>query len=208
MLVAVARSPSGTRWRRPIALLLALLIVGNELLYWARQISSGAWQFPRDLPLQVCDVAVFLVGWALCQPQRPRVTELAYLWGAAATSQALLTPDLSPVLSTYTCWKFFLSHGGVVVGVIYLAAGLGWRPERGAVWRVWGVANLYAAAIGVFNLVYAANKLYLCTKPLRPSLLNYLGPWPWYSLSMEVLALGLFWLCTAPFLIALRGGRR
>ena len=92
--------------------------------------------------------------------------------------------------------------------MIYLAAGLGWRPERGAVWRVWGVTNLYAAAIGIFNLVYATNKLYLCAKPLRPSLLNYLGSWPWYILSMEMLALGLFWLCTAPFLISLRSGHR
>ena len=188
-------------------MLLAVLIVGNELLYWARQISGGIWQFPRDLPLQLCDIAVFLVGWALCQPQRRRVTELAYFWGLAATSQALLTPDLSPILSTYTCWKFFLTHGGVVIGVVYLAAALDWRPARGAVWRVWCVTNAYAAAMGLFNLLTGANKLYLCAKPLRPSLLDYAGPWPWYLFSLEVFALLLFALCSAPFLAMQRTSR-
>ncbi len=202
VLVAVARASWGARWRRPIALLLALLIVGNELAYWWRQLAAGAWIFPRDLPLQLCDVVVFLMAWALCQPHRPRVTELAYCWGLAATSQALLTPDLTPVVSDYTYWKFFLTHGGVVVSAVYLAAGLGWRPTRGTVWRVFGVTNLYAAAIGVFNIACGANKLYLCAKPLRPSLLDWMGPWPWYILSMEILALVGFGLCVLPFIMA------
>lgn len=148
------------------------------------------------------------MAWALYQPHRPRVTEVAYCLGLAATSQALLTPDLPPVVAAYTCWKFFLTHGGVVAGAVYLAAALGWRPERGAVWRVWGVTNLYAAAVGLFNVVYGTNKLYLCAKPLRPSLLDWMGPWPWYILSMEALALLLFWLCTAPLLIAGRVNHR
>lgn len=184
-----------------IAHLVALLLAGNELSYWGRQLTGGVWMFPRDLPLQLCDVVVLLMAWALCQPHRPRVTEVAYCWGLVATSQALLTPDLPPVVSAYTCWKFFLTHGGVIVGAVYLAAGLGWRPSRGAAWRVWGATNLYAAGIGLFNLATGANKLYLCAQPLRPSLLDYLGPWPWYILSMELLALALFWLCTLPFLL-------
>ena len=193
--------------RRPLAGTLAILIVANELIYWACQFGRGAWTLPKNLPLQLCDVVVFLMGWALCHPQHRRVGELAYCWGIAATSQALLTPDLPPLVPAYICWKFFLTHGSVVVSAIYLAAGLGWRPARGALWRVWGITNLYAVLIAAFNAIIGTNYLYLCAKPTRPSLLDWLGPWPWYILGMEVLALLFFGLCHLPWVIADRTRR-
>ena len=184
--------------RQHAARILATVIVVNELWYWVYQIGRGAWTFPRDLPLQICDLAVLLVGWALWQPHRRRLTEIAYCWGAAGTLQALLTPDLPAQIPLWYFLKFFLTHCGVVVGVICLAGALGWRPQRGAVWRMLLVTDIYAAVIGIFNVIYGTNYLYLCAKPVRPSLLDWLGPWPWYILSLQVVGVALFGLCLLP----------
>ena len=207
-LVALARGRWAGQYRRPIAVTLAVFIVANEILYWGYQFGRGAWTLPRNLPLQLCDVVVFLIGWALCQPQRQRIGELAYFWGIAATSQGLLTPDLPAQVPAYIFTKFFLTHSGVIVAVVYLAAALEWRPGRGAVRRVWCITNLYAACVGLFNAVVGTNYLYLCRKPLRPSLLDGFGPWPWYIGSMELAALLFFGLCAAPFWPAQHHTRR
>jgi hypothetical integral membrane protein (TIGR02206 family) len=67
------------------------------------------------------------------------------------------------------------------------------------------VLNIYAALVGLFNAWYHTNYMYLCEKPEGASLLDWLGPWPWYILSGEAVALALFSLLWLPFRAANRG---
>jgi uncharacterized membrane protein YwaF len=55
-----------------------------------------------------------------------------------------------------------------------------------------------ATVLGL-NALLGTNYGYLCAKPENPSLLDHLGPWPWYLLSLEGLALALFLLLDLPF---------
>ena len=102
---------------------------------------------------------------------------------------------------------YFVSHGGVIVIICYGVFALGLRPEPGSVGRVFWITNLWAVVAAAVNGVLGTNYLYLCQKPAGVSLADFLPPWPWYILALEVLAVLSFLLYYAPFAVAdsLRG---
>jgi hypothetical integral membrane protein (TIGR02206 family) len=59
--------------------------------------------------------------------------------------------------------------------------------------------NILAAFDGAFNAIYQTDYMYLRAKPENSSLLNFMGPWPWYILAAEPVAIALFLLLYWPF---------
>ena len=172
---------------------IAIVLFGNEFASWVWAAAQGV----ARIPLQLCDLTLLLAVAALWS-LRPRVCELAYFWGIVASSQAILTPDLRLGFPDYWWVKFFMTHCGVVLSVVYLAVSGRVRLTSQSVWRVWGLTNLYAAIVGVINWAAGTNYGYLARKPMQPSLLDAFGPWPSYILVMEVVALALFFLAAWP----------
>jgi hypothetical integral membrane protein (TIGR02206 family) len=94
---------------------------------------------------------------------------------------------------------FFAAHGGAVAAVLMLTWGGLLKPRRGSLWRAVVGLNAYAASVGVFNAIFGTNYMYLCRKPASATLLDALGPWPWYILAGEAVALALFALMYFPY---------
>jgi hypothetical integral membrane protein (TIGR02206 family) len=65
--------------------------------------------------------------------------------------------------------------------------------------RAVGAVNLYLIGVAVVNAVLGSNYLYVARKPDSPTLLDLLGPWPWYILSMEAIGVTVFCLLYFPF---------
>jgi hypothetical integral membrane protein (TIGR02206 family) len=112
---------------------------------------------------------------------------------------ALLTPDLGGDVPAYAAVQFFVAHGAVVASVLFLLLTGALRPRPGSWWRVFLAGNVYAAAILLFDLRYGTNYLYLREKPAAGSLLDLFGPWPWYVLAGDAVALVVLWLLHLPF---------
>jgi uncharacterized membrane protein YwaF len=49
------------------------------------------------------------------------------------------------------------------------------------------------------NVAFGTNYMYLLRKPSAPTLLDHLGPWPWYLAGAELVGLLLFLLLYLPF---------
>ena len=82
---------------------------------------------------------------------------------------------------------FFVDHCGIIVAVLFLTWGLAMRPKSGSrCWRVWLVeSGLSGCALASVDWIFfTVNYGYLAGENHRTtSLLDYLGPWPWYILT-------------------------
>jgi len=195
--------------RRPGAWLkvLALILVVDELSWWVYLVAGGGepGQRAQPLPLQLCDVAIFIAAAALWTRQ-PLLVETTYFWALAGTIQALLTPELPQHFPTYPYFQYYVAHGGVVAAALLLVIGLRLRPWPWAAVRVAAVTIGYTVFVGLVDAVTGADYMFLRSKPSSPTLLDALGPWPVYLLSAAVLGLALFALLNAPFWLMRAGG--
>lgn len=198
MLTVWVRRAGGRRSEGAVRWALALVMAANMGALVVIGVLRGQTDWVDFLPMHLCDWLGFILIVALTT-KRQGAFELAYFWGLAGTSQGVLTPDLQWAFPHPYFFTFHVGHSGVIVAVVFLLAGCGMRPRRGAFWRAWLWLQVYALAAAATNWLLDENFGYLCAKPENPSLLDYLGPWPWYVLSLQGLALGLFFLLELPW---------
>ncbi|MGH8612725.1 MAG: TIGR02206 family membrane protein [Gammaproteobacteria bacterium] len=196
------RGPADERYRYALASVLALAEVSG----WIGAIRQGTLVFPFHL----CDLAALATTWALLVPRHHKVCLLAYFWGLAGSAHAIVTPDLSVPVRSFWGAQFFLTHAGIVWGATYLAATGRVRPNWPSLVWVWLMSNLYALTAGLLNWGFGTNYGYLAAKPLHPSLLDYLGPWPYYILGLEIVGIIslLFWYAPLAIVHARRPKQR
>jgi hypothetical integral membrane protein (TIGR02206 family) len=183
-------------WARPVRLTVGCLLALNEFGWWFFRYSHEGVH-ARNLPLQLCDVTCWATVIA-CLTLAPRIVEFDYFAGLAGAGMALLTPDLWSPWPSYPAITFFVSHGGIVIGVSVLVFGRIVTLKRGAVWRAFGMLVAYACVVGTFNAAFGTNHMYLCAKPGNASLLDAFGPWPGYLAIAAGVAFAVFWLLWLP----------
>jgi hypothetical integral membrane protein (TIGR02206 family) len=172
---------------------IALVNLGVEL--WLLRPSA----LPETLPLHLSDLAPYVAAYALWT-RRPGACALTYYWGLTLSTQSLLTPVLAgPDFPGLLFLGFFADHALVVWAAVFLTWGLGHRPS----WRGYRLTVLitgcWAVAVLAFNAAAGTNYGFLNAKPATPSLLDLLGPWPWYLVSEALLVLVGWALITLPW---------
>ena len=195
---------AGRRGGRSRLLATALLAFINLMAF---PLNQAAWMtlgrsLPLDniLPLHLCDIAAMTAGFALLT-RRPVLCALTYFWGLAATLQALLTPAIGLGFPSWPFIMFFIQHFAIVAAALYLPVVDGWRPQQ-PLWsdplRVFGWSAAYLVfALGI-NSLLGTNFGFASQPPENPSIIDHLGPWPWYLFSMHASGVVLFLLLALP----------
>jgi len=177
---------------------LAWVQIVNQLVWHGRKVWAGDWSPADSLPLHLCDGAVIVTVLALLY-RRPILTEIAYLWALAGALQACITPDITEGFPSYFYWQFFLTHAGLVICALFLVVSCRDTPRPGAWWRGWLATNAWAVLAALGNLAFGGNYMFLDHPPPTGSLLDELGPWPWYIVSAQGVTLASFALLLLPF---------
>jgi len=176
-------------------------LIVDELAWHGWNWATGQWTFQTMLPLHLCSVFVFLSAYMLITKSYP-VYEYAYFLGIGGAIQALLTPDAGRYgFPHFRAFQVMISHGSIVTAAIFMTVVEGYRPTWRSLLRVAVGANLYMLAVGMLNWAIGSNYLFIARKPETASLMDLLGPWPWYILSLEAVGLAICLLLYLPYAI-------
>lgn len=201
LFVWIARTWHDKGATRMLAWLLAGLAIISKVLTVAGVVTAGEWSARTGLPMNLCDWTGFAAMLALIFRWQTAY-ELAYFWGFGGGLQAMLTPDLPFDFPDPRAIEFFVNHGIALVAVIYLTFAERMRPWPISIVRVFLISQLYLLIALIFDYALDANYGYVRAKPEHASLMDYLGPWPVYLLSLELLSLIFSCLYYAPFFVA------
>jgi hypothetical integral membrane protein (TIGR02206 family) len=187
--------------RDRLGLLIAALLLVQEAIHIWLLASHYGRPLHDLLPLHLCGLSVLLCAWVLAA-RSYRAYEVVYFWAWGGTTQALVTPDLAVGFPDPAYVAFFVGHGLVLVAVLYATLVYRFRPTPVSILRSITALAAVAAVVAPINLALGTNYLFLCAKPERASLMDYLGPWPWYVASLAGLAVLSSLIYYAPFWIS------
>jgi hypothetical integral membrane protein (TIGR02206 family) len=202
-----ARGDPGAAWIPWFRRALALLLVANAVVTHVSLLRDGQWDEALHLNLHLCDAATAACVVALLYPG-VAAFELAYFWGLVATLQGVVTPAIDERFPHPVFLQFFVLHAGVVTAAVFLAFGMRMTPRPWVVPRMMLWTNAMAAVAAVGCLLTGGNYMFLREPPSQQSLLDLLGPWPWYLLAAEVVAAIVFSLLAVPFWFRKRAERQ
>lgn len=158
------------------------------------------FRFESLFSLHLCSIAIFLCIILLIK-YNEFMFETLYFWGLGGATQALLTPDISIYgFPHFRFFQVFLSHGLIIATIIYFIFIEDKKIRKGSLKRVLITTNIYAIFVFFVNSLFKTNYLFINHKPYTPSLIDLLGPWPFYIIWLELIMILVFSLLYMPVL--------
>lgn len=179
-------------------LIYSLILSEGSLHIW--RIYVGKWTLATSLPFHLCGISIIFSIFMLIN-KNFYLFELTYFWGLIGAFIAIITPSLDVNYTHYRFWQFLIAHASIILAVVYMIFVENYKVNYKSVWKTFGITNIIAIIVGIINIVLDSNYLFLCAKPASSSitLYDFLGPWPWYILTIEILAIIVFHIWYIPF---------
>lgn len=181
-------------------LILASLIIPEVALYiW--YVVSDIWDIKSSLPLELCSITLIL-SIVMLITRSKLLFHILFFAGTMGALQALITPNLWYPFPHFRFFHFFIAHMAIILAVLYMT----WIEKYRPTWKSIGLAmiflNVLLLIVGGINYWLGANYMFLMHKPDTASLLDVLGPHPYYLFVEEGVALFLFVLLYFVFFVA------
>lgn len=174
-------------WRKTelaIAFSLIVFEITNQLWMYVH----GVWKMGRSIPLELCNIGLIL-SIILLLTRKRIVFELLFFISLFGATQAIMTPALTYDFPHFRFFHFFYAHMMIVWISLYFMWIKGYFPTIKSVIKLIIFINLLFPVILFVNKKADGNYWFLRHKPESPSLLDLLGPYPWYIFSLETLLL-------------------
>ncbi|AZB44855.1 TIGR02206 family membrane protein [Bacillus sp. FJAT-42376] len=169
---------------------LAASLILVEVLYHVWLVSIDNWEIRHALPLELCNISFVMTVLLLLTGSR-LIYEVLLFIGLMGASQALLTPVLAIDFPHFRFFHFFYTHTWIIAVPLYYTWVKGYRPTIYSVLKTMIFLNILLPIVLFVNRSTGGNYMFLDHKPSSGSLLDVLGPYPWYILSLEGIAAGM-----------------
>jgi len=198
-VILYAKSTEDKRIQRRLGVVLGMipfLAVCFRMLY---VYNTGNFSVANDLPLHLCRLLALAAPLVMFYKSR-YVLGMFYFWVIAGTLNANLTPDLDQGFPHLSYFNYWMLHSGLVLVAIYAVFVYRLRVTLKDMWNLFWITNLVLIIMHGINFVFSSNYFYTMQKPPVATLLDYMGPWPWYLLSGQAVAFLLMGIAYIPFL--------
>jgi hypothetical integral membrane protein (TIGR02206 family) len=180
--------------RQTLLRTLAVLMLLCEASLWVWQAVIGAFTVQYSLPLQLCDISVFLEVVAVFKKRSDLLKEFSYALSMPAALAALVTPGWYFPLLSFGYLRAALMHSLLVLIPVLLVWGDGFRPDVKRLLKVSLLFIVLIAAAVTANLLLKSNYMFLAYVPPDTTLVvfqNWFGN-PGYEIP-EFFLLILIW---------------
>lgn len=178
------------------SLIVGLLI--GKIIWPSWRAAHGLLSPTEDLPLHLCNISGYLSLYVLFT-RKKGIYDFLFYAGLLGASVAILTPDVRYNFPHITYWGYMIDHYSIVMTCWFLLVVEGWRPSNKSVQRTFLLLNALLVVTVFVNKWTGGNYMYVSHKPANPTLLDVMGPYPWYLLSLEGVVLVVCSLIYLPF---------
>ncbi|WP_428911650.1 TIGR02206 family membrane protein [Niallia sp. Krafla_26] len=169
---------------------VAISLILFEIGYHIWMYVNGIWKISRSMPLELCNIGLILCV-ILLLTRKKIVFELLFFIAILGAPQAIFAPALTFDFPHFRFFHFFYAHMMIVWVTLYFTWVRGYYPTFRTAIKMIIFINLLLPVILFINKEADGNYWFLRHKPAGPSLLDLLGPYPWYIFTLEGLLIVL-----------------
>ncbi|GEL76788.1 YwaF family protein [Tenuibacillus multivorans] len=177
--------------KKTVKYILIAVLITSAVSYQLWFLLNGQWDIKINLPLQLCSISLYLCTFMLLSKSY-RLFEITFFVSMSGAFLAIVTPELFFGFPHFRFFQFFIAHMVIVLSCLYMLWVEEFRPTFMSVIRSFIVLNVIAVFVFIINKLIGSNYMFLVEKPSNTSIIDYLGPYPWYILSLEAVAFALF----------------
>jgi len=148
------------------------------------------------LPFNMCNYTLVLAAFMMIFRSK-KLFNLVYFWSIGAVL-AIMTPDIRVAFPNYSNISFFVTHYYIYFAVFYGLKYFKFNITFDALKKSYIYINGIMLVLFPLNFLLNTNYMFLKKKPVS-SPMDFLGPWPYYIVSLEVVMIILFTLMYLPF---------
>ena len=195
-----------------LGMIIGYIVMLNYPAWVMLEIIAGSFDVSLHLPVHLCRVSSLLIPLVMVK-QHFLTFEILFFWGLSGSLQGAITPDISAGFPHFHYFRFWVGHNGIILALIHAVVVFRMRPTIHSLWKSFVALNIFLILAVIANLILDANYFWICGKPTTPtgehvpSILDFMGPWPWYILSAEFVAILHFFLAYSPFYFLNKNGK-
>jgi len=184
-------------YRRKIRITVGWTLIISRLSLDIWYLSTSQWSVKSSLPFELCSIASIMCAIMLLTKNKS-LFEVFYFIALAGAFQAIVTPDLNFGFPQFRYIQFFLDHFLLIAAPLMMISLYDFKVTHRSIIKSFLTLNGIAAIVFCINIIFSSNYMFLSHKPNSASLLDFLGPYPFYLISLELVALLIFSMLYLP----------